>query len=151
LFTLEEAVFNNRKWGAGMKKKEPLDHVSTLLGLGTTIEGTLAFTETIRLDGVVNGKILSEKGTLIIGERAVVEAQIQVATAIVRGTVTGHIVATNRIDLYAPANIHGDIQAPVVAIENGVRLNGNCRMAPSQPQPAGPVQAGAKQTQAKPG
>ena len=111
-----------------MKKKENADHISTLLGVGTTIEGSLTFKDTIRLDGAVNGKILSEKGTLIIGERAVVEAQIRVGAAIVKGTVNGHIQAGERIDVYPPAKITGDIQAPVISIETGVFFNGNCSM-----------------------
>jgi cytoskeletal protein CcmA (bactofilin family) len=118
-----------------VKKNEHADHISTLLGVGTTIEGNLAFKDTIRLDGVVRGKILSDKGTLIIGERAVVEAQICVGAAIVKGTVNGHIQALERIDVYPPARITGDIQAPVISIETGVFFNGNCRMAEVEPRP----------------
>ena len=121
-----------------MKKKEVADHISTLLGVGTAIEGTLAFKDTIRLDGSVNGKIVSEKGTVIIGERAVVDAQIQVGSAIVKGTVNGHIQAVDRIEIYPPAKITGDIQAPVVAIETGVVFNGHCSMAKPDPIPTQP-------------
>lgn len=118
-----------------MKKKESADHISTLLGVGTTIEGTLSFKDTIRLDGAVSGKIVSEKGTVIIGERAVVEAQIRVGTAIVKGTVNGHIQAAERIDVYPPAKITGDIQAPVISIETGVIFSGNCSMVKPEPLP----------------
>lgn len=127
-----------------MKRKAPLDLVSTLLGSGTSIEGTLTFQDTIRLDGAVKGEIVSEKGTLIIGERAVIEARIQVGSAIVRGTVNGQILAADRIELYSPADIRGDIQAPVVSIETGVRLNGNCRVAEPGPRIADPAHADAK-------
>ncbi|MFO7716086.1 polymer-forming cytoskeletal protein [Desulfosarcina sp.] len=134
-----------------MKKKEHADHISTLLGVGTAIEGTLVFKDTIRLDGTVNGKIISEKGTVIIGERAVVEAQIRVGTAIVKGTVNGHIQATERIDVYPPAKITGDIQAPVVSIDTGVFFNGNCRMKNPESMPQDPVQTSEKQSENKPG
>ncbi|WP_170302551.1 bactofilin family protein [Desulfosarcina widdelii] len=119
-----------------MKKNESSDHISTLLGVGTAIEGTLTFNDTIRLDGSVNGKILSEKGTVIIGERATVDAEIRVGTAIVKGTVNGHIQAAERIEVYPPAKISGDIQSPVVAIETGVVFNGNCSMSKPEPLPA---------------
>jgi cytoskeletal protein CcmA (bactofilin family) len=134
-----------------MKKKERADHISTLLGVGTTIEGALAFKDTIRLDGAVNGKIFSEKGTVIIGERAVVEAQIRVGTAIVKGTVNGHIQASERIEVYPPAKITGDIQAPVVSIETGVLFNGNCSMATPAPLPADQKTKGAKGDEKKSG
>jgi cytoskeletal protein CcmA (bactofilin family) len=121
-----------------MKKKERTDHISTLLGIGTTIEGTLAFKDTIRLDGAVDGKIFSEKGTVIIGERAVVAAEIRVGTAIVKGTVNGHILASDRIEVYPPAKVTGDIQAPVVSIETGVFFNGKCSMAKPESLPIEP-------------
>jgi cytoskeletal protein CcmA (bactofilin family) len=133
-----------------MKKKESADHITTLLGVGTAIEGTLAFKDTIRLDGSVNGKITSEKGTVVIGERAVVEAQIRVGTAIIKGTVNGHIQAADRIEVYPPAKINGDIQAPVVSIETGVFFNGNCSMAKPDPLPADPSASKEKQAEKKP-
>lgn len=138
-------MFKKRNQGESMKKKKELsDPISTLLGIGTAIEGTLAFKDTIRLDGTVNGKILSENGSLIIGEKAVVEADIQVGTAIVMGTVIGHVRAAERIDILAPAKIDGDIQAPTISIETGVQFNGQCSMAKPEPLPAKP-QAGKAQ------
>ncbi|MGA6924036.1 MAG: polymer-forming cytoskeletal protein [Desulfosarcina sp.] len=130
-----------------MKKKDRTnsDSISTLLGMETTIEGSLVFKDTIRVDGTVNGKILSEKGTVIIGERAVVEAHIRVGTAIIKGTVNGRIDASNRIDVYSPAKITGDIQAPVICIETGVSFNGKCCMDQPEPLPVDdkPVEATA--------
>jgi cytoskeletal protein CcmA (bactofilin family) len=143
-------MFNKRKEGETMKKKESADHISTLLGLGTAIEGTLEFKDTIRLDGAVNGKINSDQGTVIIGERAVVEAQIRVGTAIIKGTVTGHIQASERIEIYPPAKITGDIQAPVVSIETGVLFSGNCSMAKSEPLPVEKPQPIEKGPEKKP-
>ena len=133
-----------------MKRKEATDHISTLLGMETNIDGTLAFKDTIRLDGKVVGKIVSEKGTLIVGERAIVEAEIQVGTAIINGTVNGHIHATERIDVHAPAKITGDIQAPVISIETGVAFNGQCSMTRPALPPAAPHPTTEKPTEKKP-
>lgn len=140
-------MFNHRKSGDTMKKRESTDHISTLLGVGTTIEGTLAFKDTIRLDGTVKGKIVSEKGTLIIGERAMVEAEIQVGTAIIKGVVTGQIQAAERIDVHAPAKITGDMKAPIIAIETGVVFNGKCSM--TSPGTVSPEPPKAKETSAE--
>jgi cytoskeletal protein CcmA (bactofilin family) len=133
-----------------MKRKDAADHISTLLGMGTSIEGTLVFQDTIRLDGKLVGKILSEKGTLIVGERAVIEAEIQVGTAVISGTVDGQIKAAERIDVHAPAKITGDIQAPVVSIETGVGFNGKCTMTKPAPQPATPSPATEQPADKKP-
>lgn len=133
-----------------MRNREPADHISTLLGIGTTFEGTLTFKDTIRLDGMVNGKIFSEKGTVIIGERAMVEAQIRVGNAIIKGTVNGHIQAAERIEIHPPAIITGDIQAPIVSIATGVVFNGNCNMVKPEPLPTDRVPSKPEPAEKKP-
>lgn len=114
--------------------------ISTLLGRDTVIDGTLTFKETIRVDGRVSGKLVSEKGTLIVGENAVLDADIQVGVAIVRGRVNGRMEASQRIEIHAPAQVSGDISAPSVAIDSGVVFNGNCVMqSPSKPLSSTPA------------
>ncbi len=110
----------------GKKKKEHA--ISTFIGPESNIRGSLSFEGTIRLDGNVEGDISSANGTVIIGEKAVVSAEIDVETAVIMGKVTGTIRAKNRIEIYKPARITGDIQAPVISIDAGVSFNGNCAM-----------------------
>ncbi|MCP4745931.1 MAG: polymer-forming cytoskeletal protein [Desulfobacteraceae bacterium] len=107
--------------------------ISTLLGRETSFEGTLSFNDTIRIDGRVIGNLVSKDGTIIVGENAVIEADIQVAVIVVRGKVTGRVEASQRIELFPPAVVAGDLHAPAVAIDSGVVFNGNCYM---QDQPA---------------
>lgn len=108
--------------------------ISTLLGRDTIIEGTLTFKETIRVDGRISGKLVSNDGTVIVGENAVLDADIQVAVAVIRGKINGRVEASQRVEIYAPAHVNGDICAPTVAIDSGVIFNGNCKMQPQQPQ-----------------
>lgn len=119
-----------------MKKDKKNGHVetstiSTLLGKDTLIEGTLTFRETIRVDGRVKGKLTSTDGTAIIGESAVLDADLEVAVAILRGKINGQVQASQRIEIYAPAEVNGDITAPVIAIDSGVVFNGKCQMKPT--------------------
>lgn len=102
--------------------------ISTLLGRDVQIEGTLNFKETIRIDGLIKGKLMSSQGTVIIGENAVIEADVHVGVAIIRGKVNGRVEAGQRIEIYAPAQVAGDISAPTVTIDSGVVFNGNCQM-----------------------
>jgi cytoskeletal protein CcmA (bactofilin family) len=113
-----------------MGKKGPKpDSISTFLGPDASVEGTLSFQGTIRLDGRIKGKITSNGGTVIVGEQAVVSADLAVGIAVVMGEVNGTIDAAERIELYPPGRIVGDIQAPVIAIEEGGIFNGHCVMA----------------------
>ncbi len=109
-----------------MRRGKKAGSISTFLGPGTSIDGTIEFENTIRLDGRVKGKIIGDGGTLIIGEAADIHADINVSTAIIMGKVNGRICAGERVEVYAPAHITGDILAPVISIEEGVRFDGNC-------------------------
>jgi len=115
-------------WGERMRKTKEPNPITTFIGANTSIEGTLEFNNTIRLDGNVNGKIYSNHGTVIIGEKAVVNAEIIVDVAIIMGEVNGTIDARERIEVYPPGRVMGDIQAPAVLIESGVIFNGDCCM-----------------------
>ena len=120
-----------------MKKDRKDDTVSTFLGQGAAFEGTLEFKGTVRLDGELKGKIVSVGGTLIIGDKAVVEGEICVDTVIVKGRINGSIDAGKRIEAFPPARITGEIQSPVISIDPGVVFNGTCSMkipSPTQPK-----------------
>ncbi len=131
------------------EKKRPQTEsstISTLLGRDTQIEGTLTFQETIRIDGAVKGKLISSKGTVIVGEKAAIDADVRVGVAIIRGKVTGKVEAGQRIEVYAPAQVHGDISAPTITIDSGVIFNGQCQMQPrtdSVQRPSGKTPAEA--------
>jgi cytoskeletal protein CcmA (bactofilin family) len=111
-----------------MIKTKKSDAITMLLGPGTTIEGTIEFKNIIRLEGNVNGEICSTNGTVIIGEKAVVNGEIRVNVAIIMGRVNGKINAGNRIEAYPPGRIDGDIQSQAILIEKGVIFNGKCSM-----------------------
>jgi len=133
----------NQYRGGHMKKKDKriatsdTGTISTLLGRDTRIDGTFTFNETIRVDGYLKGKLVSEKGTVIIGDNAVIDADIHVGVAIVRGKVNGRIEARQKIEIYAPAQVEGDISAPTITIDSGVNFNGKCEMqqGPKAPDP----------------
>jgi len=109
-----------------MKKSKK--EIQTFLGPGTSLEGKLAFEGTVRLDGHFTGAIESEQGVMVVGEKATIHADISVHTAVIFGKVSGNIRASNRIELYRPARVFGDLSAPTVVIDAGVVFDGNCSM-----------------------
>jgi cytoskeletal protein CcmA (bactofilin family) len=117
-----------------MKKDKKIDRISTFIGADASIDGTIEFKGTIRVDGEVKGKIISSGGTIVVGEKAAVDAEVHVNVAVVMGEVKGSIVAKERIEVYPPGRVGGDIQSPVVSIEPGGIFNGSCVMkAPAEP------------------
>lgn len=101
------------------------------LGQGSRIEGRLYFDASVRIDGQVDGEITA-KETVLIGESAVVSAQIQASTVIILGRVTGDVTARKRVELRAPARLIGNLNTPGLVIHEGVTFEGHCTMAAAE-------------------
>jgi cytoskeletal protein CcmA (bactofilin family) len=101
--------------------------ITTLLGRGATFEGKLTFDGTVRIDGRFKGEVFSED-TLVIGEGAVVEAQIEIGEVIIQGKVVGNIVAKRSIEIHAPGHVEGDLHTPNLQIDKGVVFEGRSFM-----------------------
>ncbi len=104
------------------------EELKAFLGEGTDFKGVLAFQGTVRIDGKLEGEIVSED-TLIVGERAVINASINIGSMSISGKVTGDITAKERIDIHASGKVYGNLQTPVLTIEEGVIFQGNCNMS----------------------
>ena len=102
--------------------------MSGFVGNGTVLNGEANFKGMLRIDGHLTGRIVSEKGTLIVSAGGQVDANIEVATARINGTVRGDIFATERIELGRTAELYGNIQTPGLIIEQGAVFEGNCSM-----------------------
>jgi cytoskeletal protein CcmA (bactofilin family) len=107
-----------------MKKK---DEINAFLGKNTEFDGKLSFTGSVRVDGRFKGEI-SGDGTLIVGDSAKVQADVRVSHLIISGEIRGSLFAGEKIEIHAPGNVFGNLQAPVVVIDEGVVFDGQCRM-----------------------
>lgn len=107
------------------------DKISTFLGEGTEFKGKLKFSGTLRLDGQFKGEILGG-GTLIVGEKAEIKADIRIPSLLNSGKIHGHIIAHKRIELFAPGQILGNIQTPCLVLNEGATLEGNCQMGQAE-------------------
>lgn len=130
---------------AATAARPALGEITTLLGRGSTFEGKLTFEGTVRIDGKFKGEVFSDD-TLVIGEGAVVEAEIDIGEVIVQGTVIGNIKAKRSIEIHAPGRVKGDLHTPSLQIDKGVIFEGRSFMegltkqaAPAQPKQGGPA------------
>ncbi|PLX97706.1 MAG: hypothetical protein C0623_14755 [Desulfuromonas sp.] len=112
-----------------MRKETPLEksEIKAFLGPGSKFEGKLFFDEIVRLDGAFKGEIVS-KDTLIVGETADIEGEVEVGTFILSGNFKGNIKANTRVELRRPAKFEGTVETPVLVVEEGVVLNGSLSM-----------------------
>ena len=119
----------NKKEKRLMRKETPIEksEIKAFLGPGSQFEGKLVFNEIVRLDGAFRGEVTSHD-TLIVGESADIQADIQVGTLILSGRFKGNIKAKTRVELRAPAQVDGSVETPALSVEDGVTLNGTITM-----------------------
>jgi cytoskeletal protein CcmA (bactofilin family) len=113
------------KKGSGVTEQT---EISAFLGKGTEFKGVLSFEGTIRVDGKVEGEVVS-KDTLIAGDSAFLQGEITIGTLITSGKVEGNITATQKVHVLAPGVIQGNIKTPKLIIEEGVTFDGKSEMA----------------------
>ena len=98
------------------------------------VKGSLKFSGELTFDGKLEGDINSE-GTLNLGDNAVVKGTIDVGSVIVRGKITGNIIAKDKIDLKAKTELFGDVRASKLVMEEGVTFVGKSEVNPNKVSP----------------
>ena len=94
------------------------------------IEGTIKFGQAMRIDGKVDGKIITDKGELVVSETGIVKATVEVKSAVIEGRVEGNITASDKVQLKQKANLIGNLKAKTLVIEQGVVFVGHCNVNP---------------------
>jgi len=101
--------------------------VVTMIGPGTLLTGELRCKGTIRIEGAIDGKVLSEDSVVVL-ESGKVKGDLIAGQVIVSGEVHGNIHAADRIEIMSKAKVVGDICAPRISIHEGVLFEGQCAM-----------------------
>ena len=102
----------------------------SLLGKNARFKGVIMFEGTARIDGRLEGDISTE-GTLVVGEEAIVDGNIVARTVICAGNITGDIVASERVELLAPAIFTGRVKTPRLSLQEGVSFLGTSEVRSS--------------------
>ncbi len=103
------------------------EEIHTIVGRESSFEGKLVFDGVVRIDGSFKGTIQS-KGKLLIGESAVLEAEIETGTLILSGAIQGNVIAFERVEIKGKGRFTGNIKTPVLLIEEGAQFNGTSSM-----------------------
>ena len=90
------------------------------------LNGEIRFKDLLRVNGYVAGRILSEKGTLIVATEARVDAEIEVGVVVISGRVNGNVIGHERVELSPGAVIMGNISTNSLAVKPGAFFHGDC-------------------------
>ena len=105
--------------------------MNTLIGKDSVITGTIDVKGPLRIDGKVKGQVNSSD-TVTVGAGGDVEAELNCRVATISGKVSGNIIATEKVELQAKAEISGDLKTKSLVIEQGAIFCGSCNMKETQ-------------------
>ncbi|MBP7552301.1 MAG: polymer-forming cytoskeletal protein [Spirochaetes bacterium] len=101
--------------------------IKTILGKNSVFNGKLNFKDSLKINGSFIGEINAE-GLLVIGEGAIIQANISAGSVVVSGTIKGDVTALEKVEMLPTGRVYGNIKARKVKISDGVVFNGRCEI-----------------------
>ena len=94
------------------------------IGKGLFIKGEITGSESLFIDGKVEGSINLPGNRVTVGRNGQVAASITAREIVVLGKVRGNVTATDRVDIRAEGSLSGDVAAARISIEDGAFFKG---------------------------
>jgi cytoskeletal protein CcmA (bactofilin family) len=119
------------------------------IGKGLLVKGEITGTESLFVDGKVEGSINLPGNRVTVGRNGQVTASISAREIVILGKVRGNVAASDRVDIRAEGALTGDVTAARISIEDGAFFKGGIDIkkaevkvaaapAPVQPAPEAP-------------
>ncbi|HEY9505616.1 MAG TPA: polymer-forming cytoskeletal protein [Gemmatimonadales bacterium] len=122
--------------GNELKRRRTDQIPFSIIASDMTVVGDLETEGVVRIEGRVKGNV-RVGSQILVAEGATIEGDLHTQEAVVAGTVTGAIHATDRVELQATAVVAGDIHTARIAIVEGARVAGEVKMDVSKTSSAG--------------
>ncbi len=116
------------------------------LGKSLVIKGEVTGSESLYIDGRVEGSINLPGNRVTVGRNGVVSANISAREIVVLGKVRGNMTASDRVDIRGEGSLTGDVVAQRISIEDGAYFKGGIDIR----KPGQKVNGEAKETVSAP-
>jgi cytoskeletal protein CcmA (bactofilin family) len=131
------------------KKDTPVDigRLSSLLAHDTCVRGDVVFEGGVRIDGRVEGNVLSNPdnpGLLVLSDKGAIVGTVKVHDAVINGRVEGDLEVEHFLELQASARVTGNITYRVLKLECGASVEGKLVRMEDVPDAAGERATDAK-------
>jgi cytoskeletal protein CcmA (bactofilin family) len=100
--------------------------IDSIIAAGTAVRGDVFFSGTLRVDGIVDGRIESggDRALLVVGESAHLRGNISAVDAVVCGLVEGNIVVQRYLELRPGSRVIGDVTYIRIEMHVGAQIDG---------------------------
>jgi len=94
------------------------------IGKSLIVKGEVSGSESLYIDGKVEGAINLPGNRVTVGRNGQVAANIMAREVVVLGKVRGNINASDRVDIRSEGSLTGDVAAARISIEDGAYFKG---------------------------
>lgn len=107
---------------------------AAVIGPGIHINGTISGDENLIVEGKVDGKIQLDAHQVDVGQSGCVNADITAKVIKIAGEVRGDLNGKEKVIILRSGNVHGNIVAPRMTLEDGAIFKGSIDMDPGEPE-----------------
>jgi cytoskeletal protein CcmA (bactofilin family) len=104
------------------------------IGRTLVIKGEVSGSESLYIDGRIEGSLTFKDHRVTVGRNGVVQANISAREVVIMGKVTGNVECSDRVDIRSEGSLTGDIVSQRISVEDGALLRGSVQLTPSSEQ-----------------
>ncbi len=108
----------------------PMDQAT--IGRTVVIKGEVTGSESLYIDGRIEGTVTFADSRVTVGRNGVVVANINAREVVIMGKVTGNIECSDRVDIRSEGTLTGDVVSQRISIEDGAMLKGAVQVKSSE-------------------
>jgi len=114
------------------------------IGKSLVVKGEVSGSESLYIDGKVEGTINLPGNRVTVGRNGQVAANIIAREVVVLGKVRGNVHASDRVDIRSEGSLTGDVAAARISIEDGAYFKGGIDIRKPGETKNGPLGAGTE-------
>jgi cytoskeletal protein CcmA (bactofilin family) len=98
------------------------------IGRSVVIKGEVSGSESLYVDGRIEGSLNFADNRVTIGRNGSVAANISAREVVILGKVQGNIQCTDRLDIRSEGSLTGDVITQRISVEDGAVLKGSVQV-----------------------
>jgi len=102
------------------------------IGRTLVIKGEVSGSESLYIDGKIEGTLTFKDHRVTVGRNGVVQANIAAREVVIMGKVTGNVECSDRVDIRSEGTLTGDVVSQRISVEDGAMLRGSVQLTPSE-------------------
>jgi len=102
------------------------------IGRTLVIKGEVSGSESLYVDGRIEGTLSFKDHRVTVGRNGVVQANIAAREVVIMDKVTGNVECSDRVDIRSEGTLTGDVVSARISVEDGAMLRGSVQLTPAE-------------------